>query len=512
LPRRDKYENASSLADLVEGNLNLSTLSNYTSQPNFRRMVVLEVISDPNNILDQKKFEYWRTILKVSNIQYASSLPRNTIVAQPVKKSDSPMFVFPFFPSHLSLPCKPGETVWTLFEDTESSYSDIAYWFCKITELQHAEDVNHTHAPRSYEKSMGNGSLVEREKNDGKTDPHYELRNGEALISEGSRTTNPSTLYIANTDENIFEKLTSETDAAALMQYESVPRFRKRPGDVALEGTNNTLIVLGTDRGSSIADYKVDSDKNSMLTPVMPSLDLVGSAGSIDIVAGRGQTKETSGNIVTTTSVSQKSGDKKGIELNRKELGKSRDSLVSGEGDPDYANDRSRVLVAQRTKVDQKLGISDYNSAKFSKAGEEVKDRDAGDAAVVIKSDKVRIFARTDVQILVSGADEAKSPDGQSVLKEKKSTSSFASITIKKNGDIVFSPSESGYIKLGSDSADKAILCTDAPANKSPSVQGSTSTVLPIPINTTPAAPGAPSLIGTGLAGQGTWAKKVLVD
>ena len=105
---------------------------------------------------------------------------------------------------------------------------------------------------------------------------------------------NKPALLLLDEPEDIFEKLVIETQAeeylkyknsdakdsmgAKLVTYESVPRFRKRPGDIALEGSNNTLIVLGTDR-------KDDLKKT----------DFKESAGTIDIVAGRGQSKKEYG-------------------------------------------------------------------------------------------------------------------------------------------------------------------------------------------------------------------------
>jgi len=126
----------------------------------FHRFVVLDVINDPTSIVNnedfEKKLQYWRSI-DVSNVGLARVLPRNTIIGKRINDSESsqvenPMFLFPFFPSHLALPCKPGEHVWVMFETFRNQ--GTGYWFGKITEISHVDDVNHTHPPRAYEESF----------------------------------------------------------------------------------------------------------------------------------------------------------------------------------------------------------------------------------------------------------------------------------------------------------------------------------------------------------------------
>jgi len=101
------------------------------------------------------------------------------------------------------------------------------------------------------------------------------------------------------------------------------------------------------------------------------------------------------------------------------------------------------------------------------------------------------------------------------IKNQKSSETNWASITIKSNGDIIFKPSDSGYIKLGDETADKAILCTDVPVD-SAAMQGDIKIHDPIRGKTNPG--GAVPIfttgnkqIGTGEAGQGTFSRKVLI-
>jgi hypothetical protein len=457
-------------------------------QPTFMRMFVLEVISDPHSIT-QEKVDYWKKVLGVGEhitAMYADVLPRNSIIAQGMLDGNSqlsiPMFLLPFFPSHLSLPCKPGEMVWAMYENPNADVREIGYWFCKVSQPHYIDDVNHTHQPSLFDESLTVGTY---EKSKGKVNITRELRNGK--VSVDAETTQRFVQYksrVLDHDDDVFEKLITTTDASQIIQYESVPRFRKRPGDISLEGSNNTLIVLGTDRKNVIADYIENETKGKV--PFI-SKDLVGSAGSIDIVAGRGTLPETSGKVAGTQQILT------GEEL-KKELDKQ--SLVENEGDPDLINDRSRVLVSQKTLPDGNFGISEYLSKK-----NEVSDSSEGDAAVVIKSDKIRIIARSDISLIVTDWKPGKNDQTGSAFKsDETDQTKWASITIKRNGDIIFTPSEKGYIKLGGNEADKALLCTDQPAIAQ---EGKVSAP---PLTTLGADPYA-----TGATGTGTFATKILV-
>jgi len=456
--------NPNYIHSLVDGSLNhnIAQINQLARDPapTFFRMIILEVIPDPT-IIDENKLDYWNNVIGVSNIMLAKSAPRNSIIGQRIKTGveeiSRPMIVFPFFPSHIALPCKPGEMVWTMFEDPNAKFKEIAFWFCRIAEPHFVDDVNHTHHPRQLDTTFAQGTI---QKAQGLT-PIYEMRNGKVVTSaDGTRSVQQGSETIDSDNEEIFENFITQNDVSPMMHYESVPRFKKRPGDVALEGSNNTLVVLGTDRAGPIAGYS----SGPGLKTTIPSNDLQGFAGSIDIVAGRGMSVETGGYPVSTTRIID------GEEL-KKEITKAEEETSPFEGDPDFFLDRSRVLVSQRTMTDKNFFLSSALEAMG------VADSENGDASVVIKSDKVRIIARSDISFVVTSFVPISSEDGRSEHKvEDADNNNWASITIKANGDIVFTPSKDGYVKLGGDDATSAILCTELPANFS----GGQVTALPI--------------------------------
>ncbi len=429
--------------------------------PAFYRYVVLETIFDPT-IIDQNKIAYFEHSLQVSNIHLANVLPRNTIIAKRVMTSNTAastpaMFLFPFFPPALSLPCQPGEHVWVIFENQAGTKNDLGFWMCRIVEPGFVEDANHTHAPRGLDPKFSPGI---KEQFDENTVPKYEFRNGRADERDGDRYTIAETAVLSG-EEDVYEKLITKTDGGRLSVLEPVPRYRKRPGDISLEGSNNTLISLGRDRIGPVANYVFDEVTKAKIVSSTPETDAIGTGtGAIDLVVGRGQTNFTLGNEVSSTSI-------KGSPLGVKEIGKSTNELVENEGDPDFITDRSRVYIAQRTRVDVNLGINNFNlelSNGTIQGGDiekkTVQDTDTGDGAIVIKSDKIRLIARSDIEILVTGHTVR---DEKGNLVSSTNEDEFAVVAIKANGDIVFRPAKKGYIKLGGDDANLGLVCSDLP-------------------------------------------------
>lgn len=481
--------------------------------PAFYRFVVLETVFDPASV-DANKIAYYSQALGVANLHFAAILPRNTIIAKRVLDSNSSssspaMFLFPFFPPSLSFPAQPGEHVWVMFENPTGTSNDLGYWFCRIVEPGFVEDANHTHAPRANDPSFSPGTA---ETFEGTAKALYEFRNGRADLRDGARYTVAESATLSG-GEDAYERVIRDTDGGKLSVIESVPRYRKRPGDIALEGTNNSLIVLGRDRAGPVAKYVVDPISRAKTVESVPETDVPGpGTGAIDIVVGRGQTPITGGTEVDAMTIA-------GGPMGAKELGKSVSELVEAEGDPDFLADRSRVYVAQRTRVDANLGLSTLNiefGAGTVQGGDPanaekklVVDGDTGDGAVVIKSDKVRIIARSDIEIMVSGY---ATRDAKGNLVASDNPDDAAAVVIKANGDIVFRPSRKGFVKLGGDDADKGLVCSDVP------VTGVDGVVVGGPLITTMggqfagSAPGAPNDNGPALAAtQAKFAAKVLV-
>ena len=444
------------------------------SMPVFLRYVILDVISDPS-VLDKTKLSYYENELGVSNIAYASVAPRNSIIARRVlspgsSASDKVMVLYPFFPPHLSLPAKPGEHVWVMFENPTASGHELGYWMCRIVHPFFVEDVNYTHADRQFDASFLPGLTDVFE---GSDEPVYEFPNGAVDVKDGNRYVIANTISLA-ADKKIdtaYSDLLSNSDASKMTTYESVPRYRKRPADIALEGSNNTLIVLGTDRTGPVAEYDEKPEQGKVPKPV--SDDVLEAAGAIDLVAGRGQTPETGGKPVENKP------------LGKKELGKDKKNLQEREGDVDFKNDRSRVLIAQKTKPDKNFKIDSIIKAHVK--NKPIEDKD-GEGAIVIKTDKLRFIARHDVVFMVTGATEVD--ENGSVKDPEPDPKKCSMIIMKTNGDVIFVPSETGLLRFGGEDANLVPLCTDGGGAVTPNMPGPVPKLPPI-IDTMGGAQGA---------------------
>lgn len=450
------------------------------------RLLVLDVIHDPNT-LDEEKIEYYRNVLGVSNVNIARHLPRNSIIGKKIGETSAdnfpPMFFFPFMPSHVAMPCKAGEHVWAMFEAPDIKTPNVGWWMWRIVELDHADDVNHSHAPRNLDPTFFKGQSAKAIVNE-TTTPFYDFQNGIAVELDGERLSDPASAYVSG-DELTYERLLTDSDASKITSYEAVPRYKKRPGDLVLEGSNNAVLVLGTDRVGAASDTNVVDGRGQV--PFTPVTDISGSnCGAIQLVVGRGQTPETAGTSVENS-------------LGRQELAKSVQERTLSEGDLDPVNDRTSLNLCQRTLVDINNNIAAFNEQNFT-----VSDRvgttneTSGDGAAVVRSDKVRIIARSDIELLVTSFER----DEFGNMKVIEDTTRWAALVIKSNGDIIFKPAVNGVIKLGSENANKAILCTQAVNSTQPN-----GTVQGAPIISTMGGS-----VGTGVPNQGVWATKILVD
>lgn len=432
------------------------------SVPVMLRCIVAEVLFDPASLTDEKKQALRKRFS--ARLELLDVAPHNSVIAVPARGNgevlNKPIILYPFFGSHFVPPLKVGEHTWAVFETQETR--ELGYWMSRIAENRLVEDPNFTHSDRRF-LAVGRASLKEKAGADpiGDTSPGFP--NGMGI---------PETFTLPqDTGKNAYDELDETADASKLHVTEPVPRYRKRPGDFVIAGSNNTLISLGIDRAAAPADLGLDGSVEGL-----PEGDQVENAGTVEIVVGRGQSEVTAPPTVKNT---------RGLLETDKNPFASSTTENTQEGDLDYATDLSRISVSMSTAADALLGVFDKLP--------NVKTASAVTApAIVMKSDQLRFVARQDVKIIVAPPDA----DVDDVTKLDK----FASFVITTTGDIVFAPARDGAVKLGGSDADRAILCTDQPVTL---VDGQ---VVSPPLATTMGG-----LIGTGVNGLGTFSTKVLV-
>ena len=387
----------------------------------FEKGVIIEVLGDPTTRNDEffAKFNFEEDLPEDSqefkNQEDLAKAPRNSLIVRPINngkgRDDTEQIVcFPFFSSHMMLPVKPGETIWYMYPTPEEK-SSRAYWLTRVCDLDHVEDVNFTHHDRRHDEvspdpdedrlipSLHNGGIPRQ------TDPNAELDPGD---EENFQTFE---------DPKAFADIRSNSLESKRFNIEPVPRITKKPGDLVLQGSNNTAIILGTDYGFSLTNRPSDKpeDQKSIVSAdeVPPAFQ-----GSIDLVAGRGRiyniddlsgladtkdppaqtrprvVKNAEGDFETdknTANDSEQGGDEE-------KEGRVNLTADPNEGDPDFINDSSRIYISMQTDVDDNFGttIKNIPEAYIDKpddAESPLQDVKAA-AAIALKSDEIRIVAR----------------------------------------------------------------------------------------------------------------------
>ena len=383
------------------------------------RAVVVEVFNDPVNISALLADDAARASLtkSIKNLIELQNAPRNSIAVRiisgggdkrseakedntsgTVEKSgdaeaitpdaakghEGAFICYPFFPPHLSMPVKPGEQVWIINETVGGEGAKVGRWVCRIPEPMAVEDPNYTHGDRKSSTNFAVGTVEKAEGaeaeppafNNGKDFPVGEDPTGRTLAGESD-----------------YEEIVGTSTAYASFTPEAVPRLTKRPGDLVLEGSNNTAIILGEDRGWKKSDLTGSVEASNALK----SRSSEASMGTIDIVTGRGRHAPAAGEDPTRTAAYT-------IQNARGNLETDKSISPIAEGDPDFEYDASRIYVSTDTDADSNFSLEypkvptwDANKDQVG-AGPDGTDGDPVETPdqshIVMKSDNIRIIAR----------------------------------------------------------------------------------------------------------------------
>lgn len=404
-----------------------------TPMPIFQIAVVVDVI-------DRRIFtedDLSKLDLNTATQGLAKRAPHNSIIARIITRGKDLMDTTPevFLPAMIydAEPVKPGEQVFVFYVDPYHN-DQVGYWWRRVPQPQDTDDVNFTHADRKFEYQEGISTF---DKFDGKEQSEPRFDNGGSMVDDEQRT-------LAGIND--FKKILDEARSNDQIVKEPVARFKKRPGDKCIVGSNSTRIVLGTDRPGLTSTNPQGLDKPKK------------NSGTIDMVVGYGLDGTRTAPVTIENA-------RKEMEVNKVPK-KSNQKDNPNEGEVDFENDKSRIYVSANTDADGNFGITVGSDDGSGEA-----------AAVVLKSDQVRLIARDDVKISVG--------------------ENGAGVIIRGN-DIILVPAPDGVIKLGGEDANKALLVNDG-FNAGGSVFG-------IPIISTMGG-----ATGLGNPTQGSFATKVLV-
>jgi len=272
----------------------------------FRGMVVDVLNSVTGLTLRNKRIEDYKALVTSDSLR---AFPRNTAIVKDItrgaaKISGRETVCYPFFSSHLSMPLKPGEIVWFVYEDPDD-HGELGYWISRVCDPNHVEDVNFSFSSRAYVQNPE----VPAKRTSEKFDSPQPESDTVQTYSFRSPTSNPDELT------NIINGFTSK-----IHRFEAVPRYNKRAGDLVIQGSNNSLIMLGEERGLVETDPKLSANRN----------DIPVGSGAIDIVVGRGKLPATSGKQIKNEI---------GVTENDKRTNNPT------EGDPHFPTDAARIYL-----------------------------------------------------------------------------------------------------------------------------------------------------------------------
>ena len=389
--------------------------------------------------------------LRISNPQFLNACPRNACVVRPVSqgfdKQQPPILAYPFFPPHLCFPAKPGEQVW-LITESPSGIGELPLWMCRVPSTLQVDDLNFTHDDRKLSTitTLTTSERLEAAGDDVSKVPTFPngTDNSASETSLKPALGNNEETAFADQD-NSYDLVVANSTSYTNFTPEEVPRLTKRPGDLVFQGSNNTTIILGEDRGWNPEEDPTASENSNATVGYE---DLPGFKGTIDIVAGRGRffadeligetTADAAGDDPENTQPRLVANERKDgtsyIEVDKNPEVNELDP-VPPEGDPDFVRDCSRVYVSMKTNGDQNFGISNTSVADSMSTGFETAIEDVDESPyIVLKSDEVRIIATKNEDNDINGSIR--------IVKQGTKDDDLATITLLPDGVIQISGSK----------------------------------------------------------------------
>ena len=381
-------------------------MASQAEAPVLQRGVVVDVVTDTSLLSD----DYLSQVANiVDNPELIDVMPVGSVIARMVSNqggmgATSNTVLFPFWSSHLMLPVQPGEQIYAIYEDYTVSGTRVGYWLSRAHGFGTFEDPNYTHHDRRFDPSINPGNYTTSDVTNRPT----------TLISasfqNGGNTPDTLTLVPSgNLNENPYDTIWNSSRASKYVTPEPVPRWKKRPQEFVLQGSNNAIIVLGEDRNGPISGSIQPTPVDIVKFGGAPR-----QAGSIDLIVGRGRYlpepgvnprevndsnppgENNTAPIVTVNSRGYRESDKNPFRTQR--VGNPI------EGDPSPIYDAARLYVVQQSKVDENYGlvqVADKGLLYPENAIPNIQPAGTGPygrSYVVAKADNIRVIARREPQ------------------------------------------------------------------------------------------------------------------
>ena len=436
----------------------------------FQRAVVIEVLNDVSLRSDEDLAILSETTVAPEQLKYA---PRNSIIARLYasgadKSGTKDLLCYPFFPPFIALPLKQGEHVW-VFAESPDVPQKVAYWMARIAEADFVDDLNYTHGDRKFsvttdktqdlsdidkepEPEKKDGDEEEGEEVTGEKEPE-KLPGPPAFNNGATDQGDPQATTLAQPQKEdapegeaeegdpIYEIIYTGSLGGQAFLMEPVPRFTKRPGDLVLQGSHNSMICLGTDRGWNAENRPEGAEFSNAFTPEGEGLRAF--SGTVDIVAGRGMfagelDPDKAELVDTEPRVIENARGALEIDKNpasyfgdaiRKEIKNNRQDIAV-EGDPDFIHDASRVYVSMNTDGDKNLDLAAQTPEFVKEAGAAPVDESP---YVILRSNEIRIVSRHTKE-----EDEREKVEGSiRIVREDEDPTKACTITMLPGGKIL---------------------------------------------------------------------------
>ena len=370
--------------------------TNEKNSSTFFSMYVIDVITDPATV----KMSTLNSYKKVAEFPDAlKKMPAGTVLGIKLldgkPEGEKIKVALPFFSSHISQPIKAGEVCWCMQDEAGQSF-----FLSRKHSVSAYEDTNYTANLRNRTLTPDKGKTKTVDKYNG------------VPPKESSASSFSFPPVAASPSQKLAPTLDiSKTDSFGYFKGEAVPRHKTKPGDFSIQGSNNTLIELGTDSTSGKRE----------------------NIGAIQIIAGRGMDESTKP-IAVSNARSFKEADKQS-------------SQNMTEGVFDYINDSSRIVVSMNSDIDDKFKINvtsldttlepPLNTSYSSSTGEEQKVL----PAIVSKSTNQLMIGRAEGTVRI--------------VHE-----SGSSIVMDENGNVQIQCAPEGQIRIGATDAsvEKAVI------------------------------------------------------
>lgn len=362
-------------------------------QTPFEKGVVVAVYTGPDSWTEIK------ALMDESGVTLGQDrLPRNSLMVRRIDRGidlggGSYSLCFPFFSSHLSMPAKPAETVWIIFDKDNKNQG---FWISRVAGDATSEDLNYSHFDRGI---VGESPPIKKPISNPPPPPPI----------DDFPNTSLATISGSNSYDLI---LTGAVFSYNSVSLEPVPRYSKFPGDLVLHGSNNAAICLTVDRGWKKSDNPSSSFSVSSNRPRQFS-------GTVDIVTGRSR----------WMSIGETGRTNPAIRLNRRnffEVSKRLEDFRSSkrtEGDPDFFDDAARIYVSEKTDF---VGNFDVQSVIPSQFGEAALPLPT--SAIVTKADNVCLIARKDDDHSINGSIH--------IIKEGEKNADLSAIMMTSEGNV----------------------------------------------------------------------------